>query len=328
MSLSGDLTRQLLTIILEHGQKFGLDVAGSFLGPAWPFVRPLLEKLIKGLPERLASRWKNNGEVLQEVIDELEVQHDQIALIGDALAKHGIDADWARNIAKEMTGLSDDIFKVLCNQATTISKLQDVKKDLEELLASAQSYQKKKPANLAFRGSDIEFVDLLRVPEDFLPGFDLSPTLFALDSMKQRYMPAGFIVWNFSIFNEGQSKAVINKFELTVGDEGLCPLDSTFDELKPTLDMVEDRVELQFGEASYLFLRGKRFGYESDEFDTFRIQILFIKEGPPVWQRLRPIIHWSDATGEHITLGTELFLSSHPSPQIEQARLKFGVSNG
>jgi hypothetical protein len=328
MSLSGDLTRQLITIVLERGQKFGLDVAGSFLGPAWPVVRPLVEKLIDGLPERIASGWKNNDEALQEVLDELEARQDQVDLIGEALAANGIDADWASGITEGLSGLSDDIFEVLCNQADAISDLRDVKEGLAELLASARSYREQKPANLVLRGSELEFVDLLRVPNDFLPRDDLSPTAFAIDSVPQRHMPAGFMVWNFSIFNEGQSRAVVNGIELIVAEEGPCPPDCKYDQLKPTLDPVDDRIELQAGEASYLLFRGRRFGYAPDEFDAFRVQILFVSDEPPIWQRLRPVINWSDATGDHATLGTELFIASHPSPEIERARLKFGIPNG
>jgi len=52
MALSGDLTRKLITIVLERGQKIGLDVAGGFLEPAWPLVRPLVEE---GLAEERAA---------------------------------------------------------------------------------------------------------------------------------------------------------------------------------------------------------------------------------------------------------------------------------
>lgn len=325
MSLSGELTRKLITIVLERGQKLGLDVAGGFLGPAWPFVRPLVEEFIEGLPERIASRWRNNDEVLQEMLDELKAREDQIDLIREAMADHGIDADWANDITREITGLSDDVFQVLCNQAKMITELRDVKDGLAEVLVSARSHREKKPANLVLRGSDLEFVDLLRVPASFLSGYDLSPTTFALDAVSQRYMPAGFVVWNFSIFNEGQSKAVIDKIELSVSDEGSCPPESEYDELKPTLDPVDDRVELQVGGGPYRLFRGRRLGYAPDEFDVFRVQILFAKVEPPAWQRLRPVIRWSDATGEHTTLGTEIFLASHPSPQVQQARLKFGL---
>jgi hypothetical protein len=325
MGLSGDVTRKLITLVLERGQKFGLDVAGSFLGPAWPFVKPLVEKLIADLPARIAGKWRNNEEVFQQALDAIEKREDQIQLIGEALSKHGIDAAWANGITEQLSGLSDDVFEVLCRQARTIDELKGVKAGLAELLAAAQSYQEQKPANIVIRGSEIEFVDLLRVPEGFLPGYDLTPTTFAVDAVAQRHMPAGFIVWTFAIFNEGTSQAVVSRISLTVSDEGVCPPSCEYDELKPVLDPVDDRVALQPGEKEYQIFRGRRFGYKPDEYDAFRVQILFIRKEPPVFQRLRPVIDWSDATGEHKTLGTEIFLASHPSPQIKQARLKFGV---
>ena len=63
MSLSGDATRRLITIVLEKAQTFGLDVAGSFMGPAWPFVKPLVAELIENLPGRIANNWKNAADL-------------------------------------------------------------------------------------------------------------------------------------------------------------------------------------------------------------------------------------------------------------------------
>ncbi len=328
MSLSGKLTRELITMVLERGQKYGLDVAGSFLGPAWPFVRPLVEKLLEDLPADIAGKWQNNEEVLRQAIDEIGSKQKQIGLITEALERHGIDDDWASNMTKQISTLSDDVFEVLCNQAVTIAELSDVKQGLTKLLSQAEAYGDTMPAKLVFRGSDIEFVDMLKVPDDFQVNFDLSPTVFALDSIHQRHMPAGFLVWIFSIYNEGQKNANISKIVLDVIEEGPCPTSSVFDELKPTLDPVSDDIEIQLGETSYPLFKGQRLGYAPDEYDIFRVLFTFRKEAAPHWQRLRPIIFWSDATGEHRTLGTDIFLASHPSPQVALARKKFGVSHG
>lgn len=327
MSLSGDLTRRLLFVVLEQGQKFGLDMAGSFLGPAWPVVKPLVEKLIEGLPERIANTWKNNDESLQEALDEIDEQKEQVRIIGEALSANGIDEEWASTITSQLSGLSDDIFQLLCNQASAIKDLQNIKQDLQKLLETAQSHTAKIPAHIVVRGIEVEYVDLLRVPEDFIPGYDLTPSEFAMGSVSQRHMPAGFMVWTFSIFNDGQRPAIVRRMEFQVTGEGECPADSHYDELKPTLDMIEDRITLASGETYYPILRGKRFSYNPDESDAFRIQIIFIGDEPPTWQRLRPVIHWDDGIGEHVTYAPELFLASHPNPQIERAKQKFGISH-
>lgn len=327
MSLSGDLTRRLLTVVLEQGQKLGLDMAGSFLGPAWPIVRPLIEKLIEGLPERIAKTWKNSDESLQEALDKINEQEEQVKIIGDALSANGISAEWANTITLLLSGLSDDVFQILCNQASAIKDLQNIKQDLHKLLETAKSHSEKKPARIVIRGIELEYVDLLRVPEDFLPGYDLSPSEFALHSVSQRHMPAGFLVWTFSLFNDGQRPAIVRSIGFQVTGEGKCPPASQFDELKPTLDMIEDRIMLTPGETFYPIFRGKRFSYKPDESDAFRVQVIFIGDEPPQWQQLQPVIRWDDGIGEHTTYAPEIFIASHPHPQIERAKQKFGIDH-
>ena len=54
--------------------------------------------------------------------------------------------------------------------------------------------------------------------------------------------------------------------------------------------------------------------------------MLYVLNEPPRWQRLMPVVSWTDKTGDHVTYAPEVFLASHPSPQIDRARAKFGVT--
>jgi hypothetical protein len=121
---------------------------------------------------------------------------------------------------------------------------------------------------------------------------------------------------------------VVKRIELEVTDEGECPAESVYDQLLPTLDPFDDVVELKPGEKRYRLFTGKRFAYAPDENDGFRVQMIFRGDGAPRWQQLRPVVSWTDATGDHLTYVPEIFLASHPKPQIERARAKFGLSRG
>jgi hypothetical protein len=328
MSLSGDATRRLITVVLEKAQTFGLDVAGSFLGPAWPFVKPLVQALIDGLPAHVAKNWKNSADLLEEAEAKLRKQEELVSQIGEALEKNGITEAWALSVSEKLDHVSDDIFAVLCNQAAESEDRQAMKATLDRLLGIVTEQQERRPANVRVRGAEIEFVDLVRVPEDFLAGYTLVPSDFAIDSVKQNHMPAGFLIWSFSLWNVGEQDAVVKRIELQVTAQGACPDGSRYDQLLPTLDPFDDRVRLEAGQSRYRLFTGKKFSYAPDEHDDFRVQMTFVSDGPPLWQQLMPVVSWSDRTGDHTTYAPEIFLASHPAPQIERARAKFGLGRG
>jgi hypothetical protein len=141
-------------------------------------------------------------------------------------------------------------------------------------------------------------------------------------------MPAGFCVWSFSLFNAGEQQAMLTRIALEVTGDGECPAGARFDQLKPTLDPFDDIVELAPGALGYRPFKGKKFSYEPKQGDAFRLQLVFVLDGAPRFQRLRPVLHWSDATGDHLTYAPELFLASHPAPDLARARQKLGVGDG
>ena len=296
MSLSGDITRRLITIILEKAQTFGLDVAGSFLGPAWPFVKPLVAELIEKLPERIAKNWKNAADLAEEAEEKLREDTEMVTRIGKALDEHGITEAWATTVSEQLDGIADDVFEILCNQADAHADRQDIKNALDVVLNILKDKQNLKSAKIVVRGTEIEFVDLIRLPEDFMPSYQLAPSDFAIDSVKVNHMPAGFLIWSFTIWNIGGHNAVVNSLDLQVTGEGECPDGSSFDQLLPTLDPFEDLARLEPGRDHYHLFAGQRFTYAPDEHEAFRVQLLFIQDGIPRWQRLRPVINWSDAT--------------------------------
>lgn len=324
MPESKSLLRRLVAVVLEQAQKVGLDAAGSFLGPAWPLVKPVVEALLKDLPEGITNRLSNGDDALQKAIAELETRDEQLALIAEALAKQGVTEAMTASWVDSLEALSDGQFQLLRQVAHGRAELGELRELVKQSLAMAAE----KPALLKLIGQQLEYIDLLRVPGDFLPGFDLAPHTFAIDSIGGRHTPAGFMVWTFSLVNAGGKRAVLYRFDLEVTAEGACPRQSVYDQLKPTLALIEERVELASATASYRLFKGKKFAYEPDESDAFRVQIIFADPGPPRWQRLRPVLHWHDADEERVTLGPELVLASHPKPQLELARHKLGLSYG
>lgn len=298
------------------------------MGPAWPFVKPLVTELIGNLPERIAKNWKNATDLSEEAEAKLREDKEMITRIGKALEEQGITEAWATTVSERLDGVADDVFKILCNQADAHAERQDIKNALDGILDLLENKQDQKSARIVMRGTEIEFVDLIRLPEDFMPGYQLAPSDFAIDAVKKNHMPAGFLIWSFTIWNIGGQNAVVNGLSLQVTGEGECPDGSRFDQLLPSLDPFDDLAHLEQGRDRYSLFAGKRFTYAPDKHDGFRVQLLFVREGTPYWQKLRPVVNWSDATGDHITLAPEIFLASHPAPQVDRARKKFGVDNG
>ncbi|MBK8593713.1 MAG: hypothetical protein IPN77_32315, partial [Sandaracinaceae bacterium] len=105
--------RRLVAVILEQAQKVGLDVAGSFLGPAWPVVKPLVEGLLKDLPEGIAGKLHNGDEALQKAVAAMDARDEQLALIAEALAKEGVTAQMTAGWVESLEAISDGQFQAL-----------------------------------------------------------------------------------------------------------------------------------------------------------------------------------------------------------------------
>src|SRR5262245_1461170 len=128
-----DVVRKLIEAVLEQGLKFGLEAAGAgLMGPAWPAVRPLLEKLLGDLPKGIAERYRSSQEAVDQAAAALESRQAEIAVIASALDAHGMTQDWARALVESTDQLSDDMLALLHEQSAQ-------GKTLDEVLALART---------------------------------------------------------------------------------------------------------------------------------------------------------------------------------------------
>ena len=312
MALPHDVTRTLIASVLERAGTVGLDAAGSLLGPAWPFVKPVLVDVLKTVSKGVASSWRAPGE------HALRADDAEVARIGKLLADHGITADWARALPAQLDAISDDVVELVAASARTEQRLERIAEMIGEHAARS-------PGRLVLRRPTLEYVDFLRVGDDFFDGWDLAPDTWEPDAVPQRHLPAGFFVWNFVLFNAGAGAVVVSGFDLRVDDEQPCPADAAPGRLLPTLDPFEGHAELARGAKRHRLFVGRRLQLHDDDVDAFRILVSFADPGPAVAQRLRLRIAWSNAGGDHYSDGPPLFLASMPSPPVHLAGAKFGV---
>lgn len=316
--LKEDVTRSIIGAVLERAGTLGLDMAGGFLGPAWPFVKPLLEAALRSLSGGLASRYRSPGEKAEQMLAELQAKQEEMRRISEVLDEHGVSAEWTREMLSQLGHLSDDMIE-------TLAQFGQMNVKLDKILAFAKDGAGRRPGKLVVRGQGLEYVDFLRVSAESFEGYDLVPASFQEDAIANRHMPAGFLVWNFMIANwEGESAAV-SRFELLVDDEQPYPLEARLGELKPELDPIEDRIDLERGVRRHRLFAGRRFQYKQDDFDAFRVLVAYPQSGDPAIQRFRLRIGWSNSTGDHYTYGPPLFLASLEKPQLDLARSKFGM---
>jgi len=310
------LVRKLIETLLEQGLKFGLDVAGGFLGPAWPVIKPLVEKLFKGLPESISSRYKSSEEAVREAMDAMKERKEDVAKIGEALESAGITPKWTNDVLKGLDRISDDLFLLLAREAQAAATLDNIYKKVMDT-------SEKKPGKLVINSERLEYVHFLRVDQEFLRGYDLTAGSVMDYAVSQRHAPAGFCLRTFMVFNQGRETAAISRMELKVLNEYDIPEGASFGTLKPVLDPFEELVELTAGGEQYPIFPGKYFSYKADDVDTFRINTVFKGDYGKI-QQLQPVIYWADCRGEHISCGTPVFLASHPAPELHLAKQKFG----
>lgn len=318
MPLQHDLTRSLISAVLERAGTVGLDAAGSLLGPAWPFVRPVLVDVLKTLSKGIANSWRSPGEKTQRIADELRTRDAEVERIANLLAAHGITADWANALVAQLDHLSDDMVESLAGIARTEQRL-------DRLLALATEQAARRPGRLIVQGPLLEYVNYLRVGNDFFEGYDLAPDRWEPEGVPQRHLPAGFLIWNFVLLNAEAGSAVVTDIELRVEDEEICPPGAVPGQLMPTLEPFEGHAELARGATRQRLFVGRRFQYRDGDADAFRILVSFTDPGPAVAQQLRLCIRWSNATGSHTSFGPPLFLASMPQPQLHLAGVKFGL---
>jgi hypothetical protein len=312
-----EVTRKLIQVVLEQGLKFGIDVAGGFLGPAWPFVKPFVEKLLNDLPKDVSGRYKSSQEAVDQAVAKLEKEEAALQQIQAALAAHGVTPEWTARILEQLDRLSDDMYQVLAEQSRQ-------RGTLEQILAHAERLAEKRPGKLVLRGERLEYVDYLRVPDDFLPGWDLAPGSAVHASFAGRHMPAGFFIWNFMLLNDGQQLVTVSSMEVEVQAEHPYPPGSELGGVLPMLEPYEDEIRLVPGQARHPLFRGKYFKYAPDtDVDAFRIRAIFQSDAE-LSQQVRLVIRWSDPTGEHVTYGSSLFLASLEKPQLGVSSSKLG----
>jgi hypothetical protein len=318
----GNTVRKLIHVVLEQGLKFGLDVAGAgMMGPAWPIVRPLVEKLLGDLPESISKRYKSSQEALDEAAAALEAHEDEIAAIANALERQGMTQAWVESLLDSVDRLSDDMLAVLQQQ-------QQQGKTLGEILALTRAMADSGGARLVLRGERLDYVGYLHLPATFEHGYDLAPDNHFNAEFAGRHMPRGFLLWNFVLANDGRQSATVSRIVVEVLCEYEVPADAVIGGLAPALTPFQDHVVLRAGAVSYPIFKGKYFHYEPDEADAFRISAAF-PSVVPIIQRVRTAIEWTDANGTHVTYSPSLFLASAPAADVEElaahARIKFGL---
>jgi hypothetical protein len=315
-----NIVRKLIQVILEQGMKVGIDVAGGFLGPAWPFVKPVIEKLVDGLPKNIANRYKSSQDAINAATAALEKDEAQIALVQAALEKHGITPEWVASLLTQLDSLSDDVFTILQEQGRQQATLT-------EILQLAEKMAKRQPARLVFRGERLEYVDYLQVEDDYLPGYDLAPGTHIDAGFAGRHLPAGFLIWNFMLLNDGQQLATVTGMEMVVKAELPYPESSELGGVLPMIEPFEDEIQLLPGATHYPLFKGKYFKYAPEaDVDAFRIRAIF-QSDQRLLQQLQLVIHWQDGTGPHTTYGSPLFLAAMEQPQLEVSHSKFGFGH-
>jgi hypothetical protein len=314
-------TRKVIEVILDRGLKFGIDVAGGFLGPAWPVVRPLIEKLLDDMPKKIAGRYKSSREAVADAMAELEKHDAELSKIAEALNRSGLTPEWSEAVIGRLEKLSDDSSRTLMIQAQQTEKL-------DEILALAEALGRKQAARLVSRAERLEYVDYLRVPPSFQAGYDLAPGTVIDEPFTGRHVPAGFFIWNFMLLNDGDRLATVSAMELVVTGEHEYPEGAEPGGVLPLIESFEEDVLLLPGAKIYPMFRGKRFRYAPEtDVDSFRIRAIFQSDRKLI-QQLQLRIHWEDGTGEHVTLGTPLFLATLEHPQLEVSRAKFQYHGG
>ena len=312
-----EITRRVIRALLENGLKFGLDVAGGFLGPAWPFVRPLIEKLLDGLPKEIAGKYKSSREAMEAAMTEIEKKEKELAEITEALDRQGLTKEWAVEVLDALEGMSDDLSEMLLEQSRQADKLDDI-------LVAAKKLHQKQAGRLVFRGERLEYVDYLSVPDTFMPGFDPAPGTVITESFPGRHAPAGFFISNFLLLNDGEQLAVVSAMDMIVKLECPFPEGSQRGGVLPLIEAFEDEIWLKPGARSYPLFQGKRFKYAPEvDVDSFHIRAIF-KSDQELIQQLQLRIRWSDGTGEHFTYGTPLMIAAQPEPQLGVSHSKFG----
>jgi hypothetical protein len=289
--------------------KFGLDVAGGFLGPAWPLIRPVVEHVLEDLPKEIAGRYKSSQEAADEALAELEKDQKQLAIIESALEKHGISPAWLEGVLAQLDQLTDDMFKVVAVTSRHTEQLDDI-------LALITEQSARKPGRLVLRGERLEYVDYVQVGESFQAGFDLAPGTVVKESFPGRHMPSGFFIWNFMLLNDGQQLVTVSSMEMKVVGEYPFPEGATRGSILPLIEAFEDDIWLAPGAKSYPLFRGKMFKYAPEaDVDAFRIRAVF-QDATDLIQQVQLVIHWKDGTGDHEAYGTALFLASLANPQL------------
>ena len=312
-----DITRKIIRALLENGLKFGLDFAGGFLGPAWPFVRPLIEKLLKDLPKEIAGKYKSSREAIDAAMSEIEKKEKELAEITEALDRQGLTKEWATEVLSALEGMSDDLSEVLLQQSRQAEKLDDI-------LATAKKLRQKSAGRLVFRGERLEYVDYLTVPDTFMPGFDLAPGTMITESFPGRHSPAGFFIFNFLLLNDGGQLAMVSAMDMIVKNEYPFPEGAQRGGVLPLIEAFQDEIWIKPGAQSYPLFQGKRFKYAPEvDVDSFRIRVIF-KSDQELLQQLQLRIRWSDGTGDHFTYGTPLVIAAQPEPQLGVSHSKFG----
>lgn len=318
--LKDDVVRSIVAAVLERAGTLGLDAAGGFLGPAWPFVKPVLTEVLKTASKGAAALYTHPAEQAAKAAAALAADQARMQQIAAVLDQHGVTAEWSKAMLTQLDRLSDDMVEAL-------ARFGQVEQRLDLLLTQARQQAARAPGRLSVRGESLEYVDFLRVPDDFLPGEELAPDSWQHGATADRHVPAGFLVWNLLVANWEAEAVAVSAIELRVDDERELPADARAGEFKPSLEPFEDHARLQDGQPRHRLFVGRRFQYRQDDFDAFRVLVSYTRPGAPRLQRLRLHIAWSSSDGEHHSWGPALYLASMPAPQLQLAGAKFGLRN-
>ena len=316
--ISRDVTRKIISAVLDYGLKFGLDAAGSFLGPAWPLVRPLVESLLKDMPDAISERFQSSQEAVEQAKDALKERSKELDEISKLLDDHGITGEWADTVLEKLDRISDDMKDVFLRASSVETKVDNILR----LLTQSPD---KKPGNIVIQGAQLEYVNFMHIPESAFPGFDLAPGSFCTGSIQGKHMPAGFMIYNFVLSNWNDEKCVVTRIMLKVLGEYPLTAGATVGELKPELAPYEDRAFLAAGVQDHVLFADKRFTYNADESDAFRVLLVFQKDFPQAIQKVQVIVYWANSEGDHSSYSTPLFLASLNNPDLSLAHQKFRI---
>ena len=314
--LSRDSTRKIIQAVLDYGLKVGFDMAGSFLGPAWPVVRPLIKKLMEGFPEAIAKGYKSSEEAVELAKAHLEEREQELEPISNVLDEHGITSEWTSSVLAKLGQISDDMFDVVLQTA-------NIEPKLDKILSLISESAEQKPGNLIIQGAQLEYANFLRVPDSAFPGFDLTTGSVVGAAIADRHIPAGFLIFNFALSNWGEQPCLVTRIMLRVLDEYPYPEGSEIGGLLPSLDPFEDTAYLSSDLKHHQLFANKRFTYQPEESAAFRIQLVFQKKDQQTIQKVQPVVYWSNSTGDHYSYGMPLFLASMEQPQLHLVKQKF-----